>query len=179
MSTLPLFAAGDSIFDGIAAILAALGSILILVSYIVRATTSNLEVNTRKGVPYCRGCGKQVSYRHDHCRACGVSLYVAKQAPARDALAVDALRNAERLNNEAIRKNAERWRLEQERRVADRKAARAARRAARDDVYRSRGINPGPWAWFQALPEVAQAVLLGLAFALPAGGLAWAVFASW
>jgi len=178
MSSLMLVAKGDSIFDGIAALLAALGSILVLISYVIRATTSDLSVNTRGGVPYCRGCGKQVSYRRDNCRACGLSLYVAKQAPARDAAAIAALRDAELLNKEAIRKNAERWRLEQEGRVADRKAARASRLAARDTAYRSRGIEPGPWVWFKALPELAQAILLGVAFALPAGGLAWALFSA-
>jgi hypothetical protein len=53
----------------------------------------------------------------------------------------------------------------------------AARRAERDKAYRAMGIEPGPWAWYQALPEVQQAIVLGLAFGLPAGAILIAVFA--
>jgi hypothetical protein len=41
----------------------------------------------------------------------------------------------------------------------------AERRAAREQYYRDRGIEPGPWAWYQFLPEWAQAIILGVAFA--------------
>jgi len=47
-------------------------------------------------------------------------------------------------------------------------AARAERRAERDKAYRAKGVEPGPWAWFKVLPDVTQAILLGLAFAVPA-----------
>jgi hypothetical protein len=44
-----------------------------------------------------------------------------------------------------------------------------ARRMERDKAYRAIGIEPGPWAWYRALSDVQQAVVLGLAFGLPAG----------
>jgi len=44
-----------------------------------------------------------------------------------------------------------------------------ARRARRDKAYRAMGIEPGPWAWYQALSDLKQAVVLGLAIGLPAG----------
>jgi hypothetical protein len=43
---------------------------------------------------------------------------------------------------------------------------RAARRAAREQYDRDRGVEPGPWAWYQVLPEWAQAIVLGVAFAV-------------
>ncbi len=55
---------------------------------------------------------------------------------------------------------------------------RAALRAMRDKTYRARGIEPGPWAWFHALPDVVQAVLLGLVFAVPALAIA-IIFFRW
>lgn len=33
----------------------------------------------------------------------------------------------------------------------------------RDEWYRGRGVEPGQMAWFRALPDVAQAILMGLA----------------
>jgi hypothetical protein len=49
--------------------------------------------------------------------------------------------------------------------------------AERDEAYRERGIEPGPLAWFRALPDVAQAVLMGLAFTAPPLGLVCWLFA--
>jgi hypothetical protein len=49
-------------------------------------------------------------------------------------------------------------------------AALAARRASRDAAYRAKGIEPGPLAWFKALPDTMQAIFLGLAFAIPMAG---------
>jgi hypothetical protein len=54
----------------------------------------------------------------------------------------------------------ERERIEQE---------AAARLAERDAAYRAKGVEPGPWAWFWVLPDLTQAILLGVTFAIPAG----------
>lgn len=43
-----------------------------------------------------------------------------------------------------------------------------ARRAEKEAAYRAKGIEPGPFAWFRALPDVTQSILLGLAVAIPA-----------
>jgi hypothetical protein len=43
-----------------------------------------------------------------------------------------------------------------------------ARAEARRECYRERGIEPGPLAWFKALPDLAQAAVLGAAIAVPA-----------
>ena len=33
--------------------------------------------------------------------------------------------------------------------------------------YRAKGVEPGPWAWFKVLPDTVQAIMIGLAFAIP------------
>jgi hypothetical protein len=42
-------------------------------------------------------------------------------------------------------------------------------RHSRHELYRQRGIQPGPLAWYRAMSDLTQALLLGLAFALPVG----------
>jgi hypothetical protein len=73
---------------------------------------------------------------------------------------------------ESLRRKEERWR-----RAVIRAQEKANRRAERDKAYRAMGIEPGPWAWYHALSEVQQAVVLGLAFGLPAGAILIAIFA--
>lgn len=62
------------------------------------------------------------------------------------------------------------------RRRDEREADRLARRMRRDAYYRARGIEPGAWAWFQTIPEVWQAILMGLAFSVPLVVVVVAVF---
>jgi hypothetical protein len=31
------------------------------------------------------------------------------------------------------------------------------------------GIEPGPWVWFRALPDIVQALVIGLGLAVPLG----------
>jgi hypothetical protein len=81
-----------------------------------------------------------------------------------DAAAYHALVVADRKRQQAD--------LEAEVRAARKFAeARAERRrlwwAERDKAYRAKGVKPGPWAWFQVLPEWVQAVALGLAAPAP------------
>jgi hypothetical protein len=51
---------------------------------------------------------------------------------------------------------------------AQRQAEQAARRAERDKAYRAMGIEPGPLAWFKAMSDLGQAVVMGLAIGIPA-----------
>jgi hypothetical protein len=53
-------------------------------------------------------------------------------------------------------------------RRAERRAAAESRKAQRDAFYRTKGVEPGPWAWFKVLPDLAHAILLELAFWVPA-----------
>jgi hypothetical protein len=53
-------------------------------------------------------------------------------------------------------------------RRSQRREMASARRAENEAAYRAKGIEPGPFAWFRALPDVTQSVLLGLAVAIPA-----------
>jgi hypothetical protein len=66
----------------------------------------------------------------------------------------------------AARVEAER--VAEQKAVAEAAARKAARRKEREQWYRSRGIEPNAWAWFRALPDLAQAIVLGLALATPA-----------
>jgi hypothetical protein len=54
---------------------------------------------------------------------------------------------------------------------------KSARRAEKEAAYRAKGIEPGPFAWFRALHDVTQSVLLGLAIAILA--LAILIFVLW
>jgi hypothetical protein len=57
------------------------------------------------------------------------------------------------------------------RRLQEAEERRRARRAECDAYYLDRGVKPGPWAWYQVLPEWQQAILLGLSIAVPVVGL--------
>jgi hypothetical protein len=66
-----------------------------LALYGIQMATTELSVDTKRGIPYCRGCGRQASYRRVHCRACGRSLYVPRQ-PAQEGPNQVALRRESR-----------------------------------------------------------------------------------
>jgi hypothetical protein len=55
-------------------------------------------------------------------------------------------------------------------------AEKAERLAERDNAYRAMGIEPGPWAWFQAMSDLKQAVMIGLVIAIPVGGMMVLIF---
>ena len=91
------------------------------------------------------------------------------------ALAVEKAREEARAHAQRITaENAQRAAIrdEADRRVkAEAEAARVARVArvsARNKAYRAMGIEPGPFAWFKALPDVVQALTIGLVLAIPA-----------
>jgi hypothetical protein len=46
---------------------------------------------------------------------------------------------------------------------------RGVRRAERIGAYKACGIEPGPWAWFKALSDLAQALVPGIAFSILLG----------
>jgi biopolymer transport protein ExbB/TolQ len=86
----------------------------------------------------------------------------------------EALRRA-RQEQERAELRAEREKERAERR-AEQDRERAELRAERDAAYEARGITPGPMAWFWALPDLCQAILMGLALAVPLGGAAVLIF---
>jgi hypothetical protein len=104
-----------------------------------------------------------VSYRRDFCRACGYTFKTYVPNPPRKAPASKGRVAAE--DNAAARQ------VEDARRVArlaaEREARRQERRAKWEAYYRSRGVEPGPWAWYEVLPDWGQAILMGLAISAP------------
>jgi hypothetical protein len=140
-----------------------------MVSSAVRRATAYYDVVIRNALPYCPRCNRQVSYRREYCRACGYCHVSYESSPTDDgADARSRIPKHERVRprynaagrgteQEAKRKK---WQEEQE-------AQRQQRRAEREAYYRSRGVEPGPWAWYKVLPEWGQAVLLGLAISAP------------
>jgi hypothetical protein len=179
-----------------------IGLVIILVVAliaIVMGASAHYDVLIKNGLPYCPRCNRQVTYRRDHCRACGYKYKTyggppgdpAAQQPNSRQLAerkrVAQLQEFERSKKERLAgaENAAR-RAERDKAYiamgiqpgpwAWRTARRAARRAERDEAYRARGIEPGPWAWYQALPAVQQAIILGLAFGLPTGMILILIF---
>jgi hypothetical protein len=152
-----------------------IGLVVILVVFLVgilAQASAHYDVLVKNGLPYCPRCNRPVSYRREYCRACGYK-YKTFGGPPVDAAV--GQRNA--------RQRAEARQLASEQRKAERlekkkvaEAEKSARRAERDKAYRAMGIEPGPWAWYLALSELKQAVVLGLAFGLPAGVLLVAIF---
>jgi len=46
-------------------------SIVAVIIYLIYAMGSTIDVNVKNGRPHCPQCGRQVSFRREHCRACG------------------------------------------------------------------------------------------------------------
>jgi hypothetical protein len=87
------------------------------------------------------------------------------------------LRRDEELGTKREREQQERaarrakWAVEREAFRAERAAKQAARRAERDKAYRAKGVEPGPLAWFKVLPDLIQAIVLGLLLAIPSAAI--------
>ena len=156
-----------------------------IIWYVAHAMTFERSVVTRGGIPHCPSCGRQVSHRRDVCRSCGGSLYVRRQPERVDPAElarIEAEREADRLAR------AVEWErfvtsigdvfIRARGAVAAVVAWRSGRRAARRQYLRSRGIQPGPLAWFKLLPETLQAIILGLSLAVPAAIATVALFRS-
>jgi hypothetical protein len=104
--------------------------------------------------------------------ACLPSLArAAPVAPAVDPGAASRQQSAREADREywaeQRRIQAEYLKARDERR-AERRVLREERQAERDKAYRARGVEPGPFAWFHALPDLTQALILGATLAVPA-----------
>jgi RNA polymerase subunit RPABC4/transcription elongation factor Spt4 len=145
-----------------------IGLVVILVVFLVgilAQASAHYDVFVKNGLPYCSRCNRQVSYRREYCRACGYKYKTFGGLPVDTTV---------EQSNASQRAEARRlaWKLREAERHEKKRATeavKAARRAERDKAYRAMGIEPGPWAWYQALPVLKQAIVLGLAFGLPAG----------
>lgn len=121
----------------------------------------------RGGLPFCACCGRQVSRRRSHCRTCGNPNYSrSRRDGARgSSLAIDDAERERR--SKALGAFRAARAAERERRLeADRERA-AERKAASDSAYRAMGVEPGPLAWYRALPDWQRLTLLGLAVSAP------------
>jgi hypothetical protein len=103
----------------------------------------------------CKICLIEAKPKERTCPQCGRPLTTVgadgSQAAAARRQAIDAEAAAERSRA----------------RAAERAERRRLAREARDKYYRDRGVKPGPWAWFQVLPDWLQPILVGLALTGP------------
>ena len=109
-------------------------------------------IGSRKVLVTCLKCGNQWqpgSQEEADQRAAG-------NAAAQDRAAQDKQRAADLMAEQARRERA----LEHEERLRE-------RREAREKFYRSRGVEPGPFAWFKVWPDWLQFVSIGLLVSLP------------
>jgi hypothetical protein len=125
---------------------------------------ARLHVVSKSSVPYCPRCNRQVSLRRGECRSCG-HVYIS-YGPSPGELALREARKAQAAT-ELERTIEERNRLEEQRR-SERADSKARRREERNEYYLDRGIKPGPFAWWQLMPDWLQAIMIGLVVAKPA-----------
>jgi hypothetical protein len=137
----------------------------------------------RNGLPYCPRCGIQVSLKasRTHCRSCGHNLtqppttLTSAPTSAQQSRIVQVARIRLLEKERQRRARMERLRqLEEDRQKRD--AEGIALRAEQEKAYRDKGIEPGAWAWFQVLPALTQAIIVGMAVAIPAGLILVLVF---
>jgi hypothetical protein len=129
------------------------------------------DVNIRNGLPYCRNCNRQVSYRRDYCRSCGQNfIYYGEKVSAQPRIPTvtasnrqDQLRKEQEEFQEAQRLAEEKKQLRDERRAEEERL----RKAQSDNYYLLRGVEPGPFAWFYVLPDWTQATIIGFCIATP------------
>lgn len=165
-----LIAAGDPVETVIGLLFIVFAVLAALIAAAVKGP-ARYDVLTKRGVPYCPRCNRQVSYRRDYCRSCNYQFvsygptseevalerWQRQQVEERERLAFD---ERQRIRDEDRRRRAEE-------RVKRRAEERATRLAEREAYYRGRGVEPGHFAWFKVLPDWQQAVLAGLAVAVP------------
>ena len=172
-SSILLFAAKHQESPEVALITAILGIIACVIA-VIAALNKNQNAVWKNGVAYCPRCGKQISLKtsRSHCRACGYNLVQSPSAPVSPPATMQQTKTAQESRSrllQAARKAAEQEQLRQHGEDRRRRHEEAvARRAEREQAYRAKGVEPGPWAWFQVLPDLAQAALMGLAIAIPA-----------
>lgn len=146
--------------------------IFLAVVVIIALITNGLKtynVNVKGGLPYCKNCGRQVSYRRDYCRACGVK-FVSYGMPSSQESDHDQEGYEQLIElgvQSRLKAEAEERRRDKESRRQQRKEKKEQRRESRNEWYSARGIEPGPFAWFKVLPEIVRLIILGVLFALP------------
>jgi hypothetical protein len=152
--------------------------VAVCIAILIVRLFATYDVNTESGVPRCPKCNRQVSHKRSQCRSCGYK-YVTYgmgtprspvQSPAFDEArekreTTETSRERDERREENKRINREKERLRQ--REGAKEAARVLREELRLEYYRSRGVEPGRWAWFKALPDLAQALVGGLLLAIP------------
>ena len=136
--------------------------LVVAIFALVREASASYHVVTKRGIPYCPKCNRQISYRRDYCRACNYQFKTYGRSP-------------KDLENQAAELRAIKRR--DEARSARLKAEIVIRKIKREEYYRSKGIEPGPFAWFWAMSDFGQlGVFAGLMAAL---GLAVVGTAIW
>jgi uncharacterized Zn finger protein (UPF0148 family) len=115
--------------------------------------------------PTCPHCRKNINRGVVKCPHCQSDLRAWEEARQKK----EENRRLEQTRHKETRlleeKREEARRLEQ---LSIAAAAKAERRAERHKAYRAMEIEPGTMAWFKALPDVIQALLMGLAIGFPA-----------
>jgi hypothetical protein len=95
-----------------------------------------------------------------------------EEAQAQRSMAQSYARSAEVADQDRDREFWRKRQIEEAESLARRQADRAARKLERDEAYRARGVEPGRFAWYRALSDLGQALVLGGAL----GGVVLVVF---
>lgn len=122
--------------------------LIIIVGASWQSANTTYRVSIKNELPYCLNCNRQVSYKRDHCRACGQQFKFYGPPPLTP--------------EEEIAKKKQEEKIRQKEAILE-----DIRKQEQDEYYRSKGIEPGPWAWFYDLPEYVQPIVIGLAVGLP------------
>jgi len=166
MLSVLIFAKQGDAVDALIALIIVVVAVVSLISAAIRGP-ARYDLTIKSGLPHCPRCNRQVSYRRDVCRACGYrfkthgwsrsNTYVSRPTESDRA---EMIRQDEMIRAVHAKRRAKR--------CDERQLAREGRRVARDAYYRGRGVEPGPLAWYRALPNWQQAIVLGVAMATPA-----------
>jgi hypothetical protein len=161
--------------DGAGVILGLIVVVVLFVVFVMRIATAQYDLIQRNGLPYCPRWNRQVSLRREFCRACGYRFVTYGSSPAERREPKSAPINHERslrarkhhlAEEEARRREEERRRVEQE---AEKRDALTVL-----NIQVSDGPPPIPkpkvslMDRFRALPDIAQAAVIGPAIAIPA-----------
>jgi hypothetical protein len=161
--------------DGAGAILGLIVIVVVLVIFAFRAATARYDLIQRDGLPFCPRCNRQVSLRREYCRACGYRFVTYGSSPARPpepspgALARVRSQRARRTH---LAEEESRRREEERRRAAQEAEKRSALTVLNIEVGEGPPPLPKPRVSllerYRALPDLAQAAVMGLGIAIPA-----------
>lgn len=137
------------------------GLLLFAVIAALAAEYPKVNVVTKNGLPHCPFCGRQVSLRRNWCRACGADLTVRETE--KPSIWVEP-------NSAWIEKE----KAEQTKRIRDaqiktriNQKIREAKQQKADEYWIARGVEPGPMAWWRALPDWVRVTTITVAVAVP------------